>query len=378
MTTASVIPLNTDNLFSLARDRSSKGRSVLARQMVDLFAREEDNLSDREQALMSNILIRLISDMEVTVRRSLSERLCRNSRAHHDLILLLANDVEHIARPILMNSPLLEDAELIQIVRDRAFEHQLAIALRPTVSETVSTALVESGDEAVITNLLRNSGANLSAATTEYLVEESRRVDSYREPLVTRSELSRRLAKRMCLWVSAALREYILNRFNIDTTEIDEFLGETVDSFVAEIETKGSSTSKSQELAAKLLDTGRLTINLIITLLQEGQVSLAISGLGKLTGVSEEFAKRALFDPWGDTLAILLKAIAANEGHLTLMYRLTRGARAPGSHAGPEEFLSILQLFESTTQASAGNLVRQWCRNPDYYAAVRYLQSNAS
>lgn len=378
MTFISGSTLDIDNLYSLARDRSAKGRAALARRMVDLFANKDENLSDREQALMSDILSQLISDMEVSVRRSLSEKLCRDPDAPRDLIFLLANDNENVARPILLNSKLLDDSELIRIVRNRALEHQLAIALRTTVSKKVSAALVKTGEESVITNLLRNAGAQLSTATTEYLVEESRRVDSFREPLVTRPELSRPLAKKMCLWVSAALREYILKKFSIRALEIDELLEEAVDTIVAEIETEDSTTSKSQELATKLHNSGRLTINLLISLLREGQVALAISCLGKLTGVSESFAKRALFDPWGDTLAIMLKAVAANKDHLTLIYRLTRNARAPEPHRGPDELQQLLALFESTTQATAGKMVQQWRRHPDYFAAIRQIQSSAT
>jgi len=366
--------LDAGSLFSLARDKSPESRVSLAQQMVGLFESQSTNLSDREADLMSDILTKLVSDMELKVRQSLSEQLSRSSSAPKDLLSMLANDEYDVAKPILLNCGLLNDAELIEIIRHRALEHQLAVALRPNISKEISAALVETKDESVILNLLQNHGAQISDSTMEYLVEESRRVDSYREPLVTRPELSRDLAKRMCLWVSAAIREFILQRFQIKAAEIDQLLSDAVDEITSNSDDEANS--KSDDLAQKLQDAGRLTVNVLISLLQDGQVAATISGLGKLTGLNKSFIKRALFDPWGDALVIILRAIAANKDHLTIMYRLTRNASPAGHQGGPENLQGLIQLFESTTQASAGQLIRQWSRDPNYFAAVQQIQAH--
>src|SRR5690606_8795579 len=119
--------------------------------------------------------------------------------------------------------------DLVEIIRHRTIQHQLAIAMRQHVSETVSDALVETGNSDVIKALLDNGNARVSAATMEYLVEESRRVDSYQEPLVRRSDLSPSLARRMGRWVGAALRSYSLDNYEIDPTELDDVLEEVTD-----------------------------------------------------------------------------------------------------------------------------------------------------
>ena len=365
-------PVNTSNLFTLARDRSAQGRVALVEELVSLCADRAENLSDREQALMSDVLSKLISDMELTVRKVLSEKISRSETLPRELILILANDHADVAYPFLTKSCFLDDEELVAVVRNRAAEHQLAVAQRLTISETVSSALVEKGNETAITVLLRNSGAQISVATMEYLVEESKRVDSYQEPLVNRSELSRDLAKRMCMWISAALRDYLLEKFRINAAEIDGLLGETVDDIVLSVEADKKPSSKAKELAEKIHNADSLTLNLLISLLQEGEVALAISCLGRLADLDEMFVKKILFDPWGDTLAIVLKALAANKDHLILVYRLTR--RANGRRNDPQELESLLDLFDSITQSVAGQMVQQWRRNPGYFTAVQKIQ----
>lgn len=364
--------VDISNLMSLARDRSAQGHVTLVEKLVDLCADRDENLSDREQALMSDILSKLISDMELTVRKVLSEKFSQSTTAPRELILILATDHPDVARPILVKSGLLNDDELVAIVRSRAAEYQLSVAQRPTVSETVSSALADKGNEAVITALLRNSGAQISLATMEYLVEESKRVDTYQEPLVTRPELSRDLAKRMCTWVSAALRDYILAKFTIDAAEIDALLGETIDDIIVTIEADKKPSTKSKQLAIKLQSANRLTLDLLISLLQEGEVALAVSCLGQLASLDETFVKKVLFDPWGDSLTIVLKALAANKDHLILTYRLTRRAR--GHQSNPQELESLLDLFDTMTQSSAGQMVQQWRHNPGYFTAIQQIQ----
>ena len=60
-------------LFQMARDKSSAGRKALVNAVSDLFFNNTDVLSDREKALMTDILRQIIHDVEMSVRRELAE-----------------------------------------------------------------------------------------------------------------------------------------------------------------------------------------------------------------------------------------------------------------------------------------------------------------
>ena len=51
-----------------------------------------------------------------------------------DLVSALANDQIEVAHPILTQSTVLQDMELVEIIEHRTFGHQLAIAMRKMVS----------------------------------------------------------------------------------------------------------------------------------------------------------------------------------------------------------------------------------------------------
>ena len=76
------------------------------------------------------------------MRRALSHSLRSATQLPHDVALRLASDVEAVALPILINSPVLTDADLVALVNGGSAPKQEAIAGRAGVSEQVSDALV--------------------------------------------------------------------------------------------------------------------------------------------------------------------------------------------------------------------------------------------
>ncbi|MHA1569732.1 MAG: DUF2336 domain-containing protein, partial [Alphaproteobacteria bacterium] len=135
-----VIGLGTEklaHLLDLARNKTLAAREELVETVSDLFFDDHRILSDHERSLMTDILRQLIHDVEMAVRRKLADRLADQPNAPHELVLTLANDEIEVAHPILLNSEVLHDVELIEIVRHRTLEHQLAIAMRRGVDEPV-------------------------------------------------------------------------------------------------------------------------------------------------------------------------------------------------------------------------------------------------
>jgi uncharacterized protein (DUF2336 family) len=121
-------------------------------------------LSERERTLTFDILKKMLHNAEMEVRRIIAEQLSDLPDAPRELITLQANDEIEVAFTILQDSAVLEDEDLIEVIRHRAKEHQLAIAARNTVSEAVSSVLVETGDGSVITALLKKGLTQLTTS----------------------------------------------------------------------------------------------------------------------------------------------------------------------------------------------------------------------
>lgn len=367
-------PVDAEHLFELARDKSAAGRSALVDAISDLAEDGNQVLSERERALTYDILGRVIHEMEMSVRRTVATRLADMRDAPRDIVRLLANDEVEIAYPILTKSGVLLDADLIEVIRHRTLEHQLAIAIRHQVSEEVSEALVDAGDENVIRTLLSNHNAKISQTTMEYLVEESRRIDSFQEPILSRKDLDIKLVERMFLWVSAALRQCILEDWDLDPAVVDALLEEATSSEVRAMGRANGPKSKAEELAANLAGDDIVTLDLLLGALRDGEVTLFVAMLKQLTGLRTVLINRIVFEPGGEGLAIICKSLAMEKETFSDIFTLTRNARINVAKTLQRDVRKVLSLYDRISEASANEVVERWQRGTNYLAALRDLE----
>ena len=354
-------------LFELARDKTVAGRRVLVATIGDLFFSQNEVLTDREKSLMTEILRQLIHDVEITVRRALADRLAEQPAAPPDLVRALANDSIEVAHPLLVNSAVLQDMELIEIIRNRTLEHQLAIAIRKSLSEHVAEALVETGHVDVIKTLLENTQAQISQNTMEYLVEQSQRVDTYQNPLLRRPDLDPQLAKKMYWWVSAALRAYILDHFDVDPNEIDDTMESTVQALTS---APASAATKAVELAERLYQHNQVSPAMMLQTLRDGEVALFAALFARFTGIRLQLVHRMLFEPGGEALCIACRGAGIDKSTFASIFVLTRKARGRDQPSQLGEMAGILNLYERVKQDAAGTLLKKWQRDPNFLRAI--------
>lgn len=362
------------DLLALARDKSVTGRKTLMDAVSDLFCDNQTVLSDRERALMTDILHQLVHDVEMSVRRSLAERLATLPTAPRELIVELANDQIEVAHAILMGSKVLHDADLVEIIHQRTLEHQLAIAMRKNINEMVTDALVEVGNEDVIKVMLENPSARISRATMEYLVEQSKRVDTYQNPLLKRPDLEPELAKRMYLWVSAALRTHIVAKFNIDTATLDETLEGAIDDAIAKHQANHERPTKPNELANRIIEEGKGTPRMLVQLMRQGEVPLFEALFAKMSGIRVRLLRRLLFEPGGEALAIVCRAIGIDKPDFATIFMLSRKAHASDRVTNPRELSKVLEFFDRLKPDTAQKVLNRWQRSSEYLNALRLLE----
>lgn len=357
---------NLGELVDLARYRTRHKRRDLLRNLTDIFMSSDGDLGDRELALMSDVMMTLLREVEMAVRRELAERLSRTETAPHEVIIALANDEIDVAESVLLNSPVLQDPDLLEIVRLRAREHRLAIAGRETLSEEVGDALVEHGEEDVIERLLENPDAELSRRAVEYIVEESRRVGCFQRPLLRRSELPPELAHRMFWWVADAVRDVIVQKYMIDSDIIDDAYADI--SQAPEGEAGARPDSAAERLVDRLAETGKLDAKFLITAVRQGKTAAFIAGIARLAGLDQHTARRVVFDPSGQALAIAWRAMGLKRADFASAFMLTRQPNI--GNAGAVLLSRALKIYDSMADASARRALSFWQRDRTYLRAV--------
>lgn len=362
-------------LYELAQERSEQSRRVLVENIADLFLSPEGRLNEHQRVLMTDLLHRLLSDMEVTVRKELAEHLNEYDGVPPDLMIMLANDAIEIARPILEKSDVLRDEDLIEIIRTRSDEHRLCIAMRDHVSEAVSDVLVEEGSPNVVEALLKNSHAEISKSAMSYLVAESRRVDRFQEPLLSRHDLPPELAHRMFWWVSAALRRRILQDFShMNVAHLDKALQGATRQAIAGHNPQASADAAALTLAGHMAEQGQLTISFLAQALRQQKIPVFLAGLSKLSGVSLAVARRIFDDHAGDSLAVLFRAMDASRQEFTSIFLFLADVRG-GRKARPLSVVKeILELYDAISVSNAKAALVYWQRDSDYQRALNDIQ----
>jgi uncharacterized protein (DUF2336 family) len=358
--------------------------------MGDLFQEQSAVLSAQERAIMVDILEKLVREVSREIRLKLSQRLSDLPGTPRELAVLLGNDDIDIASPILMRCRALHDSDLIEIVHHRSRQHILAIAMRRDLSMSVSDVLVETGHTDVIMALLSNQDAKISEATLAYIVDQSKQIDEFQEPLVHRRDLPRELAVKMCYWVSAAIRHFIVDKFKIDPNELDDsiepILKEQVAAATAEAK-KPEALSPAEEAARQLKLADKLTARLMIQTLRRGEVPMFEAMFAQMCDLRLALVQKLLYEPGGNGLAIAARAMRLSREEFATMYLLTRRSRpggspgagqAPGSTrgavGGAVDLGRALGFYDKVGIDTAQKVLERWRRDPNYLFAIKTIE----
>lgn len=298
-----------ESLARLSREASDEGRQELLRKVTDMFLEAPQNLGDTEKEYFGEIMGKLAFKLEMKVRQHLSETLSEVGDAPRDLVVKLANDEIGVARPVLTKSDVLQDEDLLEIVKQSGQGHLMAVSGRQVVSELVSDAIVEKGNDAVLGTLASNAGAELSSQAKETMVARSEDGDeALQEALVNRQDLPPDLMKKMHDHVSDALRETIMaGGTDVGESEIDQLLNDAGDWL------KGSGGGGEMSAAEKFIirkeKLKQLKPSLLIKLMRDGKVAEFTVGIARLVRIDLATAGQALTDKSGEKLAVICKAL---------------------------------------------------------------------
>lgn len=203
----------------LAGDDNEEVRGELARKIGRLLPNLGPDKAARLRDMTLSTLHSLAQDQVPRVRAMLAEELKSRADAPRDVVLRLAHDLAAmVAAPILEYSPLLSDADLMEIIAKGQLQERLsAIARRQNVSEAVSDAIVATLDVPAVASLLANPSAQIREETLDLIVERAPAQPSWHAPLVERPALPARAIRKISSFIADALLKVLERRPDLDT-----------------------------------------------------------------------------------------------------------------------------------------------------------------
>lgn len=353
-------------LLTLAHDRSEQGRSNLVSELVTLFDRKDIALGQREQILINEIVEGLISNAQLNVRQQLAEKLAPSRTTPRKLLLSLAGDSIEVARPILTQSPVLTDSDLVTLVVTQGVDHARAIALRAEIGEALVDALVVTGDLEVMQNVAENLGAKISPKAMQALVNAARFAERLSRPLLERPELTPETASQLYWWIAPELRRMAVKRFGVAVGQGSQTLEQTVDDLLSRYDLEKGQDQTMIQVAEWLIERDIKNTKTLVQVLRLGHFRLFNIMLGRLTELPLTTTDRIVTELGGRSLAVVCKAMNMEKPQFVSIFLLSRGARGGEQIVHPRELNSALAAFDRLTQPVAQQLVDSWRKDPSY------------
>lgn len=273
----------------LTKDADEVVRSQLAAKISRLAPGLSAHEVDKLRRMTYEALETLARDQATKVRQIVAETLKDMADAPPEVIRHLAEDTELVVcAPVLENSPVLTERDLIQIINLNPTEGALsAISKRASLSDEVMEELFASNDSAAVAGLLGNGSVSIKEDLLERICDKSRTVKALQDPLVHRPTLPKGVALRLADFVADHLIKALLNRKDLDPETAAAVREEVSWRLDQAAEKEAAATTETPYKKAKRLhENGELAPNMVESALKAGQKEYAIAALAVLAGKS--------------------------------------------------------------------------------------------
>ncbi len=268
----------------------------------------------------------LARDQAVKVRCIVAETLKKMADAPPDVIRHLAEDSElMVCAPVLENSPVLTDQDLIHIINLNAVDGSIsAISKRLSLPDDVMEEIFASNDTAAVADLLANGSVHIKENLLERICDRSRTVKNLQEPMVHRPDLPKGVALRLADFVADHLIKALLNRKDLDPAVAAAVREEVAWRLDLEAEEDAAAEAETPYTKAKRLHVkGDLEADMVNSALKAGQKEYAMAALAVLAdqpmNVVEKIASAASAK---GLVAVAWKGGLTPEGAVTVQQRL--------------------------------------------------------
>jgi uncharacterized protein (DUF2336 family) len=349
----------------VARLLAGPSASVRA-EVAEKLAHEIDrtSLSASERQLAQDIVRTLAKDVELAVRCALSHSLRHARHVPHDVALQLANDVEAVALPFLAASPVLTDADLVELVQHGSDGKHAAIAGRTGVSEHVADALVNQAGEAAVATLMGNRTARITEVSLGMAIDRFADSDRIREKIVHRASVPATIAERLVVMVSEQLQAYLVSHHELPVSLATDLVLQSRERATLDL-SHGSGEAGLERLVREMHRNHRLTPSLVLRALCLGDISFFETAMAVMARVPVMNA-RILLDDAGPSSLTALYEKAGMPARLLPAVRIgldvARGTQFDGGERDRERYRSrviarILSQFEDLPQADLDYLM---------------------
>ena len=171
----------------------------------------------------------------------------------------------------------------------------MAIAKRAQVSENVSEALVDSGNEEAVTRLVSNVGAEISEKSLQKVVDDLGDRETIQDAMVHRPKLPVAVSERLVTVVSEKFLGAMIKRRDLPEDVVTDMILQARERAVISLSADSDETDVGT-LVRQLNENGRLTASIMLRGLCMGDLTFFEAALAERAGVSLTNARQLIHD----------------------------------------------------------------------------------
>src|ERR1700687_857103 len=281
-----------------AGERAEATRSLARAWLVS-------DLTGEDRAAAEGALLMMLDDASPLVRQAMAEVFARSAQAPAAIMQALSLDQPSVALPVLEHSPLLIDADLVDIVATGNCETQCATPRRINLPPSVCAAIAEVGTPAAALELIENAYAELAPFSWDRIVERHGHLAAIRESMLVLEDLPAATRVALVAKLSDTLAQFVVARNWLSADRAGRLASEARERSTVNIAAR-SYGDDMRDLVRHLRATGQLTAGLILRALLSGNLELFDAALAELSDLPQARVSALLHDRGGVSLQALL------------------------------------------------------------------------
>ena len=283
----------TQQFAQWCESASSRQRAEAISFLAQSLLAGEVPADQRDKALA--ILTISLDDPSPKVRLALAEVLAPSEAAPRYLVRALGNDIDEIAGLVAALSPVLSEADLIDMVAEGGSGQQSAIAGRSILSPSVAAAIAEIADDGVCAVLLDNPGARILPACHRRLAERHGSNGAVRSLQLQRDDLPLDVRQTLVLQLGQALGATPLVQNTLGGKRSQAVVLGACERSTALLADRVAQAD-IPDLIEHLRSSGQITTAFLIRIVCNGNVDLLAAALSALSGLSGRRVRAIVVD----------------------------------------------------------------------------------
>jgi uncharacterized protein (DUF2336 family) len=312
--------LTDADIRTLVKGASDDDRAGAAHKICRVI--DHAPLSDADRAYAEEILTMMAQDAAVSVRKALAVALQNSPKLPRALALKLTRDIDAIALPLLQHSPVLSDADLVEIIRSAPPERQIAVASRDKLSGAVTGALAAFGHPDAVETALANDNAHFDQQGLSTVLQRLGDRPGITATMAHRRQLPVTIVERLIAMVTGEVFDYLVNHHEVPPQLAIDLASGARERATLDLVEQAGLQSDLARFARQMVLQGRLTPSFIMRALCLGHMEFVEHAMAELSALPHNRAWLMMHD--GGPLG--LKAIFDRSGLPTRLFPAFRAA----------------------------------------------------